>query len=42
MQPGTGTVLIKGEVAYRQSDIIDVTIAEVRMENRNVIARPAA
>ncbi len=38
----TGTVLIKGEVAYRQSDIIDVNIAEVRMENRNVIAKPAA
>jgi len=35
-------VLIKGEVAYRQSDIIDVNIAEVRMENRNVIAKPAA
>jgi exoribonuclease-2 len=38
----TGTVLIKGEVAYRQSDIIDVQIAEVRMENRNVIAKPVA
>lgn len=37
----TGTVMIKGEVAYRQSDIIDVQIAEVRMENRNVIAKPA-
>jgi len=37
----TGTVLIKGEVAYRQSDIIEVNIAEVRMENRNVIAKPA-
>jgi len=38
----TGSVLIKGEVAYRQSDIIDVNIAEVRMETRNVIAKPAA
>ncbi|PLR41688.1 exoribonuclease II [Chimaeribacter californicus] len=38
----TGTVQIKGEVAYRQSDVIEVEIAEVRMENRNVIARPAA
>lgn len=38
----TGTVLIKGEVAYRQSDSLQVTIAEVRMETRSVIARPAA
>jgi exoribonuclease-2 len=34
-------VLIKGEVAYRQSDALQVTIAEVRMETRSVIARPA-
>jgi exoribonuclease-2 len=37
----TGTVMIKGEVAYRQSDSLQVTIAEVRMETRSVIARPA-
>ncbi|NIF21959.1 exoribonuclease II [Candidatus Pantoea multigeneris] len=37
-----GTVQIKGEVAYRVTDIIDVTIAEVRMETRSVVARPAA
>lgn len=37
----TGTVQIKGEVAYRQSDALQVTIAEVRMETRSVIARPA-
>lgn len=36
-----GTVQIKGEVAYKVSDIIQVTIAEVRMETRSVIARPA-
>ena len=35
-----GTVQIKGETAYRVSDVIDVTIAEVRMETRSVIARP--
>ncbi len=38
----SGTVQIKGEVAYRVTDVIDVTIAEVRMETRSVIARPAA
>lgn len=36
-----GTVQIKGEVAYKVTDVIDVTIAEVRMETRSVIARPA-
>lgn len=36
-----GTVQIKGEVAYRVTDVIDVTIAEVRMETRNIVARPA-
>ncbi|WP_277966767.1 exoribonuclease II [Pantoea trifolii] len=38
----SGTVQVKGEVAYRVTDIIDVTIAEVRMETRSVVARPAA
>lgn len=38
----SGTVQIKGEVVYRVTDIIDVTIAEVRMETRSVVARPAA
>ena len=38
----TGTVQIKGEVVYRQGDNLQVTIAEVRMETRSVIARPAA
>lgn len=37
-----GTVQIKGETAYKVTDVIDVTIAEVRMETRSVIARPAA
>ena len=36
----SGTVQIKGEERYRVTDLIDVTIAEVRMENRNVVARP--
>lgn len=35
-----GSVQIKGETVYRVSDVIDVTIAEVRMETRSVIARP--
>ncbi|MCP1065808.1 exoribonuclease II [Serratia symbiotica] len=37
----TGTVQIKGEVIYRQSDATQVTIAEVRMETCSVIARLA-
>lgn len=37
-----GTVQIKGDVVYKVTDVIDVTIAEVRMETRSVIARPAA
>ncbi len=37
----TGSVLIKGEPAYKLNDIIDVRIAEVRMETRNIVARPA-
>lgn len=37
-----GTVQIKGETVYKVTDVIDVTIAEVRMETRSVIARPAA
>ncbi|PRD13541.1 exoribonuclease II [Pantoea coffeiphila] len=37
-----GSVMIKGEVAYRVTDVIEVTIAEVRMETRSVVARPAA
>ncbi|WP_130835100.1 exoribonuclease II [[Erwinia] mediterraneensis] len=37
-----GTVQIKGETVYRVTDVIDVTIAEVRMETRSVVARPVA
>ncbi|ALB70488.1 exoribonuclease II [Cronobacter muytjensii] len=37
-----GTVQIKGETVYKVTDVIDVTIAEVRMETRSVIARPVA
>ena len=36
----SGTVQIKGEAVYKVSDVIDVTIAEVRMETRSIIARP--
>ena len=36
----TGTVQIKGETVYSQNDKIEVCIAEVRMETRNVVARP--
>jgi exoribonuclease-2 len=36
-----GTVQIKGEAVFKVTDVIDVTIAEVRMETRSVIARPA-
>ena len=36
-----GTVQIKDEVVYKVTDVIDVTIAEVRMETRSIIARPA-
>ncbi|ERT11491.1 exoribonuclease II [Photorhabdus temperata J3] len=38
----TGTVIIKGETAYQLNDIIDVRIEEVRMETRNIVARPTA
>ncbi|MFS2225689.1 exoribonuclease II [Pantoea sp. B65] len=38
----SGTVQIKGEVVYRVTDVIEVTIAEVRMETRSVVARPVA
>ncbi|WP_312240591.1 exoribonuclease II [Pantoea sp.] len=37
-----GTVQIKGEIIYRVTDVIEVTIAEVRMETRSVVACPAA
>ncbi|WP_168402817.1 exoribonuclease II [Erwinia amylovora] len=35
-----GSVQIKGEVVYRVTDLIEVTIAEVRMETRSIVARP--
>lgn len=37
----TGSVIVKGERAYQLNDIINVTISEVRMETRNIVARPA-
>ncbi|MGJ0628401.1 exoribonuclease II [Xenorhabdus bovienii] len=38
----TGSVLIKGEAVHRLNDIINVRIEEVRMETRNIVARPVA
>lgn len=38
----TGTVTVKGEVVYRQGDTLDVALTEVRLETRNIIAKPAA
>ncbi len=38
VQPGERhLVQIKGEVVYKVTDVIDVTIAEVRMETRSII-----
>nr|WP_318381561.1 exoribonuclease II [uncultured Enterobacter sp.] len=37
-----GSVQIKGETVYKVTDVIDVNIAEVRMETRSIIARPLA
>jgi len=37
-----GTVQIKGETVYKVTDVIDVNIAEVRMETRSIIARPVS
>ncbi|PHM45430.1 exoribonuclease R [Xenorhabdus mauleonii] len=36
----TGSVLIKGEAVHQLNDIINVRIEEVRMETRNIVARP--
>ncbi|MBD2797058.1 exoribonuclease II [Xenorhabdus sp. 18] len=36
----TGSVLIKGETVHRLNDIINVRIEDVRMETRNIVARP--
>lgn len=36
-----GTIQVKGEIVYKVTDVIDVTLAEVRMETRSIIARPA-
>ncbi|MBC8943731.1 MULTISPECIES: exoribonuclease II [Xenorhabdus] len=38
----TGSVLIKGETVYRLNDIINVRLEEVRMETRNIVARPVS
>ncbi|MGP6210950.1 hypothetical protein ACQ9PX_15160, partial [Escherichia coli] len=37
-----GTVQIPGEPVSTVTDVIAVTIAEVRMETRSIIARPVA
>lgn len=36
----TATISIKGEPVYRLGDTLPVTLAEVRMETRNIVARP--
>ncbi|TKI08107.1 exoribonuclease II [Martelella alba] len=36
----TGIVQVKGVERYRQGDAIDVTLEEVRLETRSIIARP--
>ncbi|MCA6999251.1 exoribonuclease II [Dickeya solani] len=38
----TGIVTVKGEPVYRQSDTLTVMLTEVRLETRNIIAKPAA
>lgn len=38
----TGTVMIKGDIVYRQSDTLDVVLAEVKIDTRSIIAKPAA
>ncbi len=37
----TGSVLVKGETVYRQGDTLCVQLAEVCMDTRSIIARPA-
>ncbi|MFJ5391147.1 exoribonuclease II [Pectobacterium sp. CHL-2024] len=37
-----GTLSVKGDVVYRQGDTLDVVIAEVRLETRSIVAKPAA
>ncbi|TFT47432.1 S1 RNA-binding domain-containing protein, partial [Proteus mirabilis] len=36
----TGSVIIKGETAYKLNDIIAVRIEDVKLETRNIVARP--
>ncbi|UWT98751.1 exoribonuclease II [Proteus vulgaris] len=36
----TGTVIVKSESAYKLNDIIPVRIEDVKLETRNVVARP--
>ncbi len=35
-----GTVQIKGDVRYRVTDVINVTLAEIRLATRSIVARP--
>ncbi|AOR58361.1 exoribonuclease II [Pectobacterium parmentieri] len=37
-----GTLSVKGDVVYRQGETLDVLIAEVRLETRSIVAKPAA
>ncbi len=38
----TGSVQVKGDVVYRLGDTLPVTLTEVRLETRSIIAKPAA
>lgn len=35
-----GTLQVKGRVVYRQGDTVPVTLSEVRLDTRSLIARP--
>lgn len=36
----SGTIQVKGEVVFRQGDTVPVTLSEVRLDTRSLIARP--
>lgn len=38
--PEQGIIKIKGEIAYKQADPITVQLVDIRLESRNIIAKP--
>ncbi|VFP82134.1 exoribonuclease II [Candidatus Erwinia haradaeae] len=38
----SGSILVKGQLLYQVTDMIDVTITEIRMDTRTIIARPVS